>query len=278
VTARMPVAFLVVAAGSIAGLCALLLAAVYVWQEALLFDPVPLARDYRYGLAGVDEVGVPVDGARLSALHLRLPDPQGLVFYLHGNAGNLTDWFVDPDFYRAANYDLFMIDYRSYGKSSGRIESEAQLRADVAAAWRQVAPRYRGRRRVIIGRSLGTALAAGLAASAAGEDRPDLTILVSAYWSMGELARLHYPMLPVRLLRYPLETDRDIARIDGPVLLLHGDRDALIPIDSSERLQRAARSARLVTVVGAAHNDIQEFAAYRDAVAQALGALGARSP
>jgi alpha-beta hydrolase superfamily lysophospholipase len=87
------------------------------------------------------------------------------------------------DFYRAANYDLFMLDYRGYGKSSGRIESEAQLRADVLAAWRTVEAQYAGKRKVIYGRSLGTALAAGLAA----EVQPDLTILVSPYCDMAQL-------------------------------------------------------------------------------------------
>jgi alpha-beta hydrolase superfamily lysophospholipase len=57
-----------------------------------------------------------------------------------------------------------MRDYRGYGKSSGRIESQAQLEADVRAAWDRIAPRYAGLMRVIAGRSLGTALAAGLAA------------------------------------------------------------------------------------------------------------------
>jgi uncharacterized protein len=61
------------------------------------------------------------------------------------------------------NYDLFIIDYRGYGKSTGRIESEVQLHADVRAAWEAIAPRYRGKPIVIYGRSLGTGLAASLA-------------------------------------------------------------------------------------------------------------------
>jgi hypothetical protein len=64
----------------------------------------------------------------------------GVVFYLHGNAGNLDSWFVNADFWRQANVDLFMLDYRGYGKSSGRITSQAQLEADVRAAWAAVAP------------------------------------------------------------------------------------------------------------------------------------------
>jgi len=217
----------------------------------------------------VSELAIAVDGATLSALHLRLPDPKGVVFYLHGNAGNLASWFVDVDFYRRANFDLFMLDYRGYGKSSGRISSEAQLRSDVAAAWGRIAPLYRGRRRVFLGRSLGTALAAGLAA----QEQPDLTILVSPYWSMTEMAALHYPLVPALLLRYPLETYRDVARIDGPVLLLHGDRDELIPVAQARRLLAVGRAAQLVLVPGAAHNDLQDFPVYLQAIAGSLAAL-----
>jgi uncharacterized protein len=242
---------------------------VYWRQESLLFAPEPLAADHVFRWPQVQELRIPVDGATLSALHLRLPDPKGVVFFLHGNAGNLDSWFVNVDFYRRAGFDLFMVDYRGYGKSTGSIRSEAQLRADVDAAWQAIAARYEGRRKVIYGRSLGTALAAGLAPRV----KPDLTILVSPYWSMAELARLHYPHLPVWLLRYPLSTHADVARIDGPVLLCHGDLDPLIPIEHSVRLQAVARSARLERIDGAAHNDIQDFDQYRRLMADELSKL-----
>ncbi|MBN8454364.1 alpha/beta hydrolase, partial [Accumulibacter sp.] len=152
--------------GSLAALAGLaylvLLAWIYHHQERLIFRPAPLPATHRFALADVHEVAIPVAGATLSALHLRLPNPRGLIFFLHGNSGNAADWLTSTDFYRAANYDLLLLDYRGYGKSGGRIESEEQLRADVRAAWQAVAPAYAGRRTVIYGRSLGTALAAGL--------------------------------------------------------------------------------------------------------------------
>lgn len=245
---------------------ATLLAAVYWRQEALLFHPERLPAAHRFDLPGVEEVRIEVDGATLSALHMKLPDPRGVVFYLHGNAGNLESWFVDIDRFRQAGFDLFMIDYRGYGKSTGAIRSEAGLRADVEAAWQSIAPRYRGLRVVVMGRSLGTALAAGLAAKIG----PDLTILVSPFWSMEELQRMHYGYLPSWLLRYPLRTWLDVGRIEGPVLLIHGDRDELIPPDHSQRLARVARSAREIVIAGAAHNDLQDFDSYRQAVADGL--------
>jgi pimeloyl-ACP methyl ester carboxylesterase len=247
----------------------LLIAALAVGQERLLFQPQTLPAGHRFGQAAdVHEVFVDVPGARLNALHLRLPRPDGMVFFLHGNGGNLANWFVNVDYYRRLNLDLFMLDYRGYGKSTGRIESQAQLQADVRAAWDSVAPRYAGQRRVIYGRSIGTGLAALLAADV----QPELTVLASPYFSMLDLALTHYPWVPAAVLRYPLRTDEALPRIQGGVLLVHGERDTLIPPDHSQRLQALLPRARLLRVPQAAHNDLQDFPFYLDGLAAALKA------
>jgi pimeloyl-ACP methyl ester carboxylesterase len=246
-----------------------LLGLVYLRQEKLLFFPEPLPDDFPRAMPDFEPVSIRVEGATLFAVHLKLPQPKGVVFFLHGNAGNVKDWIGDPQFYRTANFDLVMIDYRGYGRSSGRIESETQLHSDVAVAWEQIAVRYQHLRKVVYGRSLGTALAARLAARI----QPDLTVLVSAYWSIAELARLHYPLLPSFLLRYPMMTFKDIGRIDKRVLLIHGDQDRLIPFEHSERLRALVPDAELVRVTGAGHNDLQDFDQYLQAIAGALARL-----
>ena len=251
------------------GACLALLIWIHCCQERLIFRPEPLPLAHRFVLDDVHEVSIDVGGETLSALHLQLPNPHGVVFFLHGNTGNLATWFTNSDFYRAANYDLFMLDYRGYGKSSGRIESEAQLRADVLAAWRTVEAQYAGKRKVIYGRSLGTALAAGLAA----EVHPDLTILVSPYCDMAQLMAYHYPLLPTVLLRYPLATCSDVVRLRTPMLLVHGESDTLIPIRHSEQLLSLAPQARLLRVAGAAHADVHQFPAYTDELRRALKSL-----
>jgi pimeloyl-ACP methyl ester carboxylesterase len=238
-------------------------------QESLLFYPVPLPSDHAFALPDVHEVSLDVDGATLSALHLRLTNPKGIVFFLHGNAGNLATWFTGSAFYRRANYDLFMLDYRGYGKSTGRIDSEAQLRADVRKAWDVVARMYQGKRTVIYGRSLGTGLAAGLAADV----QPDLTILVSPYWSVTDLARTHFPWVPSALIRYPLATNADVRRIRTPVLLVHGESDPLIPIDNSERLLAVTPQGELLRIPGAHHDDVHQFDVYLDSLAHRLSLL-----
>ncbi|MFO1285920.1 MAG: alpha/beta fold hydrolase [Rubrivivax sp.] len=253
---------------------ALVLALLWFARERLIFLPQKLAADHRFEFgADVHEAWVEREGGvRLHALHLRLPAPRGVAFYLHGNAGNLDSWFVNADYWRKQNVDLFMLDYRGYGKSGGAVASEAQLHADVRAAWDQVAPMYAGKARVIVGRSLGSALAARLAA----EVKPDLTVLISPYESMEALAAEHYRWVPAALLRYRLSTADAVARLQGPLVLLHGEHDEVIGLKHSERLiARAAQAngARLVRVPGAGHNDLQLFAPYLDGLAAALAAL-----
>jgi hypothetical protein len=253
-----------------AAVYAVALALVWWLQERLIFLPSPLPAEHRFAFGSdVHEDWVDVPGARLNLLHLRNVAPRGVVFFLHGNAGNLEGWFTNADFYRRLNYDLVMLDYRGYGKSTGHIENQAQLDADVRAAWRHVATRYDGKRRVIAGRSLGTALAAGLAA----ELQPELTLLISPYESMVSMAREHYRWVPGALLRYPLRTDAALARVKSPVLLLHGADDDVIDPAHSERLQRLAPNAERVLVPGAGHNDLQQFPAYLDAIAARLQTL-----
>ena len=249
----------------------------YLWlrQERLLFEPDALALDDPICTdRDTREYFIDVPGARLSVAHLTNPKPRGVFFFLHGNSGNLKKWFVELDAFRQANFDVVMFDYRGFGKSSGAIESEDQLRADVRAVWDHIAPAYAGKRVVISGQSLGTGLAAGLSSHLCSEDRaPDLTMLVSPYSSMQALAAELYPWVPMQVLRYPLRTLEYAAKLLGPVMLIHGDRDELIPISHSEKLCSAMRSAKLLRVTGAGHGDVHQFPSVRNALKVALGRL-----
>ena len=244
------------------------LGVLYVQQEALLFRPSPLPADHAFQ-PGVQEVRVPVNGATLHAVHFKQPAARGLVFFLHGNAGNNARWLTSTAFYERTGFDLFMIDYRGYGKSSGRIESEAQLHADVLAAFRAVAPQYAGRKLVIYGRSLGT----GLAARLATEVDADLLVLVSPYSSLRDLAQEHYPWVPAALLRYPMPTGLWLPQVRAPTLIFHGERDALIGIEHSQRLQQQLPGVDLVLLPEAGHDDVHRFSAYLDTLADRLARL-----
>ncbi len=263
------------AAGLLAGAAAVGL--IWTQQERLLFHPQPLPADFSFAgryapEQAFEELHIPVDGAELHALLFRQPASRGLVFYLHGNSGNLVEWTSNVAFYRRLGFDLFIFDYRGFGKSSGHIDGEAQLHADVRAAWEHIAPAYAGRPAVILGRSLGS----GLAVRLARDVHPDLLVLVSPYASLRQLAHEHYPLVPAALLKYPLASDRLIGAVTSPVLILHGGRDALIPAAHARALVAASGGrAELVEVDGAGHDDIHRFAAYADGLARRVDRLAA---
>jgi uncharacterized protein len=251
---------------------AVFLGALYFRQERLIFPGRPLAGDFQFQFdQRFEEVRIPVPGATLHALHFMQEQPRGLVFFLHGNAGNVQTWTTGIDFYRRVNYDLFILDYRGYGKSTGQIESEEQLQADVRAAWDSIAPRYRGKVIVIYGRSLGT----GLAAKLASEVDAQLLVLVSPYASLATAAKEQYPLAPEWLLKYPLRTDEVIGSVKMPIVLIHGSEDRRIPLAASQRLAARARfPVELIVVEGAGHNDIHRFPDYLDVLAARLIAAG----
>lgn len=255
--------------GIVLSIYAALLAVMYLRQESLIFLPDPLAQDHRFAVPGLDEVHIPVEGATLHARHLKLPNPRGVVFFLHGNGGNVDSWITGVDFYRRINYDLFILDYRGYGKSTGRISSEAELHTDVRRAWDLVAPQYANKIKVIFGRSLGTGLAAKLAADV----QPDKAVLVSPYISMRAMVNEIYPFVPSALLRYPLRTDEYLPKIKSPVLLIHGDRDELIPVAHTKHLTQLSSLADALIIAGGRHADLQEIPAYTNGLAERLMAL-----
>jgi pimeloyl-ACP methyl ester carboxylesterase len=244
------------------------LIALYFYQQALIFPATKLPKNYSFSYNyPFEEVTIPVDGAELHALHFKQENPKGLIFFLHGNAGNVNTWATDIEYYKQVNYDLFMLDYRGYGKSTGKIQSQAQLMNDMRIAWDTVAPQYADKEIVIYGRSLGTALATSLAR----EVDPALLILVSAFSSMIEVAHAQYPFVPAWLLRYPLRTDQNISEVSSEIVFMHGNKDQLIPIEHSHRLQSLTQKpSTMLTIDGAAHNDIHHFQSYLDGLASAL--------
>lgn len=246
----------------------LVIAALYVWQESLMFPGKKLPDDFRFELSmPFTEHMIEVEGGAINALHFQQPDADGVVFFLHGNGGNLDGWTENIEWYQRNNYDLFIIDYRGYGKSLGRITSQQQLMDDVRAAWRVMQPHYPDKPIVLYGRSLGAALAAQLAT----EVEADLLVLVSPFTSMLAMAAELYPFVPSALVRYPLRTDEIIDQITMPILLIHGDQDTFIPIAHSQSLfDKAGPGARLLTIEGAGHNDIHNFSSYLGGLAAVL--------
>jgi hypothetical protein len=184
------------------------------------------------------------------------------VLVFNGNAGNRA--FRAPLADRLARHGIasLLMDYRGYGENGGS-PSEEGLALDARAARAYLAGRadVDSTRIAYFGESLGTGVAVGLAR----EHRPSALILRSPFTSMADVARYHYPFLPVRwILRDRFESLDRIRDILCPVLVIAGGRDAIIPAELSQRLYAEARSPkRLIMIEGADHNDDELLAGPR---------------
>ncbi|MEY4764337.1 MAG: hypothetical protein RI907_1010 [Pseudomonadota bacterium] len=245
---------------------------VAVKQEALLFHGTPLPAQVQPPTS-IEDRYIDVPGARLHGwLYHRPGGSKGLVMYLHGNSGNVATWLDQTRFWEEAGFDVFIVDYRGFGRSTGEIQNEAQLHDDVWAAWQSVSPAYQGKRVVLLGRSLGT----GLATRLSTRIDADLLVLVSPYASMQRMAHERYAWVPGFALKYPLHSDIDLPHTRArQTLMFHGEADTLIPIDHAVTLQALYPTAQLVRVPGAGHNNIQASTLYRQTLMDALKAVPA---
>ena len=248
--------------GVMFGLYAVLCGVLYLKQESLLFFPYRLPAGYRFQFPGRFEERwtTTADGTRLHGLLFKAPDSKGLVFYLHGNGGALNTWGEAAATYTRLHYDVFLLDYRGYGKSGGKITSQDQLLNDVQTAYRQLLPEYPEKRTVILGYSVGTGPATWLAA----RQHPRLLILQAPYFSMRDLATHLYPVVPGFLIRYPLPTNELIGQVRAPIVLFHGDRDEVIYAGSSLKLKALLKpSDQLIMLPGAGHNGMTDNPRYQ---------------
>ncbi len=244
----------------------ILLAMLYFLQEKLIFLPEKLPSDYSYSFDEPFEeffLERP-DGAVLNALHFRREDPRGVILYFHGNAGNLSRWGeVVQDLVRL-NYDLVVMDYRTYGKSKGKL-SEKTLLEDAQAFYEYLTKTYPEEDIILYGRSLGTAMASYVAS----QNKVSLLILETPFYSMLDVAQERFPILPVEtLIKYPFRNYEFLRKTTSRIIILHGTRDKVVPISSSLKLMKSleGKAVDFIEIEGGSHNDLSSFQAYQRAV------------
>lgn len=232
-----------------------ILALMYFAQRALMYFPEVLrTTPVEAGLPNAEEITlVSQDGERVIAWHVPPRGDQPVVLYFHGNGGALR---YRVDRFRALTADgtgLVALSYRGYAGSSGR-PSETGLLADAAAAYDFAAARYPAERIALWGESLG----AGVAVAIASERAVARVVLEAPFLSAVDIAAAAYPFIPVRwLMRDQFRSDLRIAKVTAPVLILHGDRDAVVPITSGEKLYALITAPkRFARFPGGGHEDL----------------------
>lgn len=261
--------FFLTIAAILTGLYILGCAVVYLIQERLIFKPQKLSLNHHFNFKNeYKEMFIEAaDGSKINGLLFNVKEPIGLVFYMHGNIGSLNSWGEVPANYINLGYDVFIYDYRSYGKSEGKIRSQKQLFDDNQRVYDSIKTQYAEKDIVILGHSLGTAMAAKLAV-----DNPvGKLILITPYYSMSGLVKRLHPYLPVFILKYKLATWKYLKNCKMPVVIFHGDKDDLVDYNDSLKLQKFFKTGdKLITMKGQGHYRINDSQDYRAKLSREL--------
>jgi len=192
-------------------------------------------------------------GVRLHGWFLPHPAARGAVLFFHGNAGSIAGRLGWLRLFHDLGYATFIIDYRGFGRSSGKPDEQGTY-ADASAAWRYLTA-TRGiaaQDVVIVGESLGGAVAAELAARVS----PRALVLQSTFTSIPDLAADIYPWLPVRWLsRFDYDTASRLAQVAAPVLVAHSPDDDLIPFRHGQTLYARANEPKRFIELAGGHNE-----------------------
>lgn len=210
------------------------------------------ARPRDYGL-DADEVRLTADdGVGLHGWWLHGRGARVLVWF-HGNAGNISHRLDNAKrLIDRFGLDILLVDYRGYGLSEGR-PSEAGLYRDGLAMYDEAVRRGFGPARIVLfGRSLGAAVAVEVGL----QRRSAAMILETPFRSVPAMARAHYPFIPAVLIRSRFDVEAKIAAVEVPKLILHGDRDEIVPLAHARRIFDLARPPKRIHLIrGAGHND-----------------------
>lgn len=248
---------------------AVLSIAAYFIQEKLIFKPEKLHKDFEFKYdAPFEELFFDIEpGVSINGLHFYRKNAQGLILYFHGNTRSIKGWAkYAQDFYRY-NYDVVLVDYRGFGKSTGK-RSEKKMLSDMQFVYETLCKKYPEDHLILYGRSMGS----GFASKLASDNSPRFLILDAPYYSFRKVVERFLPFLPVRfVLRFHLRTDRWIKLVKCHTYILHGTRDRLIPIKHSEKLQQFnPQKITLIRIHGGGHNNLPSYPEYHNFIRDIL--------
>lgn len=241
-----------------------------LFYEKLLFQGESLAPNHVFEFAFEYEelVFTPEAEVSLHGLLLKANDPKGIIIYFHGNRGSVERWAIVGDNLRQHGYDVIVMDYRGYGKSSGP-RSESGLYRDAAYVYDAILKAYDYQQVFVYGRSLGSAVATMLATNRS----IDHLILETPMTKIREvIPALNFLLVYKPLLAYEFNSLGRIHQITCPITIIHGTSDAIVPyrmgLELYENIDHAEK--KLITINGGKHNNLDTFEICQQAIGRIL--------
>lgn len=240
------------------GIYLALISYVYFIQKSMIFYPNMPGRDL---IATPENIAldfenvefIAADNIRLHGWFIPYEKAKGTVLFFHGNAGNISHRLESIAIFHRLGLNVFIIDYRGYGQSEGKI-TERGTYLDAEAAWNYLI-HNRGineKQIIIFGRSLGASIASWLAS----KHTPAALIIESGFTSVTSMAQRFYPFLPVRwLLHFKYDTRLYVKHISCPVLVAHSRDDEIIPFQEGREIFAAAPERKQFLEMRGGHND-----------------------
>ena len=211
------------------------------------------------GLTAEDVTFETEDGETLHAWWFRTEkESLGHVLLFHGNAGNIGDRVIHARLLTDVGLDVFSFDYRGYGRSTGSPDEGGTYR-DARAARAALLERdgVDAQRIFYVGESLGGAVAVALAREAP----PRGLALLSTFTSVRDMGRIHYPFIPRSVVPDAYPSLERIRGLECPLLVMHGDRDHIVPVEQGKALFEAAPEPKTLRLFpGTGHNDLLALA------------------
>lgn len=245
-----------------------ILIVLYMFQDKIIFQSEPLPKEFSYSFAqDFEEINLQThDGETINALHFKVTAPKGIILFFHGNKGNLSRWGNLVAYLEAYQYDVFVIDYRNYGKSTGSY-NEKRMYEDALLAYDYVNELYPEDQIVVYGRSLGCTFAT----RAAKENNPKHLVLEAPFYNMKKGVRFYSRLAPTFIIKYKFETNKDLPKVTSPVTFFHGDIDVVTSFEDSKDLFQLATSEKdFVTISGGTHHNLKDFEDYQKRLGEIL--------
>jgi uncharacterized protein len=234
--------------------------ALYFLQDFILFHPVSLKGNHQYEFPGkYKEINIPVDSAsNLNIIQFYSTDTitRGVVLYFHGNKKNISWYAKYTPYFTKHGYDVWMIDYPGFGKSTGNF-NERILYDWASLVYQFAAEKFSTDSIIIYGKSMGT----GIASQLASVKPCKKLILETPYYSFPSLISSYLPIYPVDLMiHYKIPTWQYLQKIKVPVSIFQGTADWTVPLRNAKKLNPFLKNTdEFITIEGGSHNDLFTF-------------------